>query len=579
MNLLFDIETDSLNPTTIWCIAAYDVDNQVMHSFKPDSIDQGIELLQKADKLIGHNIIGFDIPVVKNLTGVDLWDKKLTDTLVLSRLFNPTREGSHSLESWGYRLGHNKIEFEDFENYSEEMLTYCENDVMLNFRVYNHLKKESKGFSRQSVDLEHEVLKIICEQREHGFLFDERKASLLVAELEENLNEVIKEVRKVFKPKVETYTLRAIYNNNGKLSKFASCRELGKRFRLTDDEYKEIEKPQKIQRCIQTEFNLGSRKQIGEYLQDFGWKPKKFTPTGQPIVDEGTLTNIKNIPQAQLIARFLMLQKRIAQIKSWLKELKDDRIHGFVNPNGTITGRMTHSNPNTGQLPSTRVEYGTQCRSCWTVPKGYKLVGIDASSLELRMLAHYMNDEEYTNEVINGDVHSANQRLAGLESRDKAKTFIYALCYGARDRKLSTILGKNTRDTKRIREQFLDNLPSFKTLKDRVARAATKKFLKGLDGRRLIVRSEHSALNTLLQGAGSIVMKQALVLFRSYIKDLDAKIVANVHDEWQVEVKEDQAEEVGKRGIQAIIDAGSLLNLNCPLNGEYNVGNNWSETH
>ena len=74
-------------------------------------------------------------------------------------------------------------------------------------------------------------------------------------------------------------------------------------------------------------------------------------------------------------------------------------------------------------------------------------------------------------------------------------------------------------------------------------------------------------------------MKQALVLFRSYIKDLDAKIVANVHDEWQVEVREDQAEEVGKRGIQAIIDAGSLLNLNCPLNGEYNVGNNWSETH
>ena len=153
MNLLFDIETDGLNPTAIWCIAAYDVDNQVMHSFKPDAIDQGIELLQKADKLIGHNIIGFDIPVVKNLTGVDLWDKKLTDTLVLSRLFNPTREGSHSLESWGYRLGHNKIDFEDFENYSEEMLTYCENDVMLNYRVYNHLKKESKGFSRQSVDL------------------------------------------------------------------------------------------------------------------------------------------------------------------------------------------------------------------------------------------------------------------------------------------------------------------------------------------------------------------------------------------------------------------------------------------
>ena len=195
------------------------------------------------------------------------------------------------------------------------------------------------------------------------------------------------------------------------------------------------------------------------------------------------------------------------------------------------------------------------------------------------MLAHYMNDEDYINEVINGDVHSANQRLAGLESRDKAKTFIYALCYGARDRKLSTILEKNTRDTKRIREQFLNNLPSFKSLKDRVGRASSRGFLKGLDNRKLFVRSEHSALNTLLQGAGAIVMKQALILFEDYIKDLKANCVANIHDEWQVEVQEDQADEVGKKGVEAIINAGKFLNLKCPLDGEYNVGRNWSETH
>ena len=498
----------------------------------------------------------------------------------MSRLFNPTREGSHSLESWGYRLGQNKIEFSEFENYSDEMLTYCENDVILNYKVYNHLKKESKGFSRDSVELEHKVMKILCDQREHGFMLDEKKASLLVALLEEKLNETIKEVRKVFKPRIDTYILRALENKDGSISKFGFSRELGKKIRLNDDEYLEISKePHKIERSIETEFNLGSRKQIGEYLKDFGWKPKKFTPTGQPIVDENTLNAIKNIPQAQLIARFLMLQKRIAQINSWLKELKGDRIHGFVNPNGTITGRMTHSNPNTGQLPSTRVEYGTECRSCWTVPEGYKLVGIDASGLELRMLAHYMNDKDYTNEIINGDIHTANQKLAGLKSRDQAKTFIYALCYGAGNKKLSTILGGNSSDAKRTRESFLGNLPSFATLKDRVTRAATKGFLKGLDGRKLIVRSEHSALNTLLQGAGAIIMKQALVLFRYYIRDLDAKIVANVHDEWQVEVREDQAEEVGKRGVQAIIDAGVLLKLNCPLDGEYNVGDNWSETH
>ena len=580
MNLLFDIETDSLTPTKIWCIVAYDIDNQTMHSFDPDHIDEGVKFLEKADKLIGHNIIGFDIPVLKNLKGVDLFNKKITDTLALSRLFNPTREGSHSLESWGYRLGQNKIEFSEFENYSKEMLTYCENDVMLNYRVYNHLKKESKGFSRQSVDLEHDVMKILCEQREYGFMLDEKKASVLVALLEEKLNETIKEVRKVFKPRVDTYTLRPLENKDGSLSKFAFSRELNKKIRLNDDEYIEISKsPNRIERSISTEFNLGSRKQIGEYLKDFGWKPKQFTPTNQPIVNELILNSIKDIPEAQLIARFLMLQKRIAQINSWLKEIKNSRIHGFVNPNGTITGRMTHSNPNTGQIPSTRLEYGAECRACWTVPEGYKLVGIDASGLELRMLAHYMDDKDYTNEIINGDIHTANQKLAGLKSRDQAKTFIYALCYGAGNKKLSSILGGNTSNAKRTREHFLDNLPSFASLKDRVTRASAKGYLKGLDGRKLIVRSEHSALNTLLQGAGAITMKQALVFFVHYIRDLDARCVANVHDEWQVEVREDQAEEAGKRGVQAIIDAGVLLKLNCPLDGEYNVGDNWSETH
>ena len=581
MKLVFDIETDDLDATKIWCICAYDLDKEKMYSFGPDKITEGVEFLKKADKIIGHNIIGFDIPVIHKLTGVDLSSVPISDTLVLSRLFSPTREGNHGLESWGYRLGFNKIDFKTFSEYSSEMLKYCENDVLLNAKVYNHLKKESKGFSKQSVELEHEVAWILARQREHGFLLDVKGASLLVAKFEEQLIDLEKEVRKTFRAKRQEYTLRAMYTKAGKLSTLAKCRELNKKVRLDPEEKEAIKHTQKITRVIETDFNLGSRKQIGEYLKGVGWKPKTFTPTGQPIVDEGILNKIKNIPEAKLIAEYLMLQKRIGQVSSWIKEVheEDNRVRGFVNPNGAVTGRMTHSNPNVAATPSIRAKYGSECRSCWTVPEGYKLVGIDASGLELRMLAHYMNDEDYINEVINGDVHSANQRLAGLESRDKAKTFIYALCYGARDRKLSTILEKNTRDTKRIREQFLNNLPSFKSLKDRVGRASSRGFLKGLDNRKLFVRSEHSALNTLLQGAGAIVMKQALILFEDYIKDLKANCVANIHDEWQVEVQEDQADEVGKKGVEAIINAGKFLNLKCPLDGEYNVGRNWSETH
>ena len=499
MKLVFDIETDDLDATKIWCICAYDLDKERMYSFGPDKITEGVELLKKADKIIGHNIIGFDIPVIHKLTSVDLSSVSISDTLVLSRLFSPTREGNHGLESWGYRLGFNKIDFKTFSEYSSEMLKYCENDVLLNAKVYNHLKKESKGFSKQSVELEHEVAWILARQREHGFLLDVKGASLLVAKFEEQLIDLEKEVRKTFRAKRQEYTLRAMYTKSGELSTLAKCRELNRKVRLDPEEKEAIKHTQKITRVIETDFNLGSRKQIGEYLKGVGWKPKTFTPTGQPIVDEGILNKIKNIPEAKLIAEYLMLQKRIGQVTSWIKEVheEDNRVRGFVNPNGAVTGRMTHSNPNVAATPSTRAKYGSECRACWTVPEGYKLVGIDASGLELRMLAHYMNDEDYINEVINGDVHSANQRLAGLESRDKAKTFIYALCYGARDRKLSTILGKNTRDTKRIREQFLNNLPSFKSLKDRVGRASSRGFLKGLDNRKLFVRSEPSALNTL----------------------------------------------------------------------------------
>jgi DNA polymerase I-like protein with 3'-5' exonuclease and polymerase domains len=299
-------------------------------------------------------------------------------------------------------------------------------------------------------------------------------------------------------------------------------------------------------------------------------------------VDESSLVKVKKIPEAKLIAEFLLLQKRIAQIDSWITAVdKDSRVHGFVIPNGTITGRMSHRKPNMAQVPSASSEYGKECRACWIVKDGYKLLGVDASGLELRMLAHYMDNKEYTNEVTEGDIHTTNQKLAGLKSRDKAKTFIYALCYGAGDQKLSTILGGNTKDARRIREHFLDNLPSFKKLKNRVGKAAKRGYLKGIDGRKIFIRNDYAALNSLLQGGGAIVMKRALVMLQALIKlqTLDAKFVANIHDEWQLEVREDIVDFVGQLAVGCIEKAGEYYNMRCPLTGEYKIGGNWSETH
>ena len=575
--VVFDIETDGLDATKIWCMVIKEL-NGPIHKFGPDQLYQGINLLQEADVLIGHNIIGFDVPVIERLYNIKL-KGKIKDTLVMSRLFNPVQENGHSLKTWGYRVGFPKKEQPDtFDTYTTDMLDYCARDVRLNEMVYNQLIKDGEGFSNQSIQLEHDIIKITNHQEKAGFLFDDKQAMMFLAKLKTRISEVEDEVKETFKPKLVDDKLVTPYiKKDGELSKRG----------LTKEEYEKLNGISSsdinpFMRKKLQQFNLGSRKQIGEYLKDFGWKPERFTPTGQPIVDEGTLKKIEHIPEAKLISEFLLLQKRIAQLSSWIDERQsDNRVHGKVISNGTITGRMTHRGPNMAQVPNISSPYGKECRACWTVPSGYKLVGIDASGLELRMLAHYMNDEEYINDVINGDIHQINQRLAGIQSRDKAKTFIYAFIYGAGDERLGKVVGGGRANGKRLKDRFLRNLPSLKTLTKRVQQASKRGFLKGIDGRRIYIRSEHASLNSLLQGGGAIIMKKALVLLTNKIKvnNIDATVVANIHDEWQIQVKESQADLVGQMGVDAIEEAADHFKLRCPLTGQYKVGGDWSETH
>ena len=572
--IIFDIEADGLNPTVVWCIVAKELDGDV-HTFDNTQIEEGIKFLQTADVLIGHNIIGYDLPALKRLHNAE-FRAELEDTLVMSRLYNPIRENGHSLKTWGYRVNCPKQEQpEDFDSYTPEMLEYCIQDVKLNEKVYKSLVEEGRSFSKESIVLEQQVADVIKDQERNGFYFDSKQAMTLLADLKAKMFDVETEVQQTFKPKwVDDKMVTPYVRKDGQLSKRG----------LTDDEYNrcmETNNFEPFMRKTLQEFNLGSRKQIGEYLIDFGWKPVKFTPTGQPIVDEGTLKKIEHIREAKLIADYLLYQKRIAQVTSWIDELQGDRVHGGVISNGTITGRMSHRSPNLAQVPNMGSPFGKECRSCWTVPEGYKLVGIDASGLELRMLAHYMNDQEYINEVVNGDIHTTNQKLAGLKSRDQAKTFIYALVYGAGDEKIGQVAGGTRKHGSELKRTFLNNLPALKKLRDRVQQASRRGFLKGLDGRKIYVRSQHAALNTLLQGGGAIVMKKALAMLDSLLKlnAVDAKFVANIHDEWQMEVKESQADFVGELAVGCIEKAGEHFQMRCPLTGEYKIGDNWSETH
>lgn len=546
--IILDIETNSTHDK-IWMCVTREVGGEVTVWKEVSGLQK---YLDSCDLIIMHNGICFDAPVLKRSWNITMKQSQMYDTLVSSRLLSPSLEGGHSLEAWGQRLGFPKGDFKDWDaGYSPEMEAYCIQDTLVTEKLYKHLTAEltAKKFEERSIKLEHDVQAIIAKQEENGFKLNEKEAITLLSTLQAKLVLLEAELQSIFPTKVTP----RVSEKTGK-------------------ELKPLIEP----------FNPGSRKQIGERLQEKGWKPEKFTETGQPIVDEGTLEGL-DFPEAKAIAEYLLLQKRIAQIDSWLKTVgKDGRVHGRVITNGAVTGRMTHHSPNMAQVPSCGSPYGEECRDLWIVEKGYKLVGIDASGLELRMLAHYMQDDAYIYEVTQGDIHTANQKAAGLETRSQAKTFIYAFLYGAGAAKIGKVVGAGAQEGQKLIDSFLENTPTLDVLRKKVANICKLSgSLPGLDGRRLHVRSDHAALNTLLQGAGAIVMKQALVLLDTRLQqlDIDYKFVANVHDEWQIEVAEDYADMVGKLGVRAIEDAGRVLNMRCPLTGEYKVGNSWKETH
>lgn len=546
--VVLDIETDAIDATVVHCIVAQDLDTGAVDTWHGESIKDFPAWSESVDVFVMHNGVSFDAPVVNRLTGSNIPLSKIRDTLILSQLYDPSLEGGHSLEAWGQRLGYPKIEFNDFTHFSEEMLTYCKQDVVVTVKLYEHLLPQMKKYSGKSIELEHQVRAIVDKQEENGFTLNIQEASCLVARLSEEATVIEEEMQGIFPPIVtERYS-----EKTGK--------------RLKDN--------------VEV-FNPASRQQIGKRLMDKGWKPKNFTPTGQPIVDEGTLKDV-NIPEAQKIAQYLLLQKRVSQVKSWLDVVEEDgKVHGRVITLKAITGRMAHNSPNMAQVPAVYSPYGKECRQVWmTSSDKYKLLGCDASSLELRCLAHYMGDKKFTDEVVGGDIHTANQKAAGLPSRDSAKTFIYALIYGAGPAKIGSIVGGGAKEGKKIMDKFMSNMPALKTLRDKVDRASGTGYIRGLDGRLLKVRQQHAAMNLLLQGAGAIICKEWLRQITLMAqRDYDYNLVASIHDEYQFEVRVDQTERFGELTQRAMKQVEKTLSVNCPLDSEYKIGNNWAETH
>lgn len=601
----FDIETNGLLDTmdTIHSLVLQDVDTGwVCSAHLKVDVENALRLLMKADQIIGHNIIKFDIPAIQKIyPWFNIDQSKVFDTLVMSRLIwpdlmdrderlvrqgtmQPKNRGRHGLEAWGQRLGEWKGDYSDvmkskgldpWAKWNPEMQSYCEQDVAVTVKFFELI--ESKKTDPRAVELEHRIAHIIFEQEQHGFKFDYDRALDLLKTLQEERADVESKLQSLFDP---WFTV------------------IGQKTPAKSINYKDLTKQSRVAGAPYTEiklnvFNPGSRAHIADRLMKIrGWRPTEFTSNGQAKVDDEILVALP-YPEAQQIAYYLMLQKRLGQLcdgnNAWLTlfNKKTGRIHGQVVTNGAVTGRMTHNYPNVAQTPSVGKPYGAECRALWTVEKGKKLVGVDVSGLELRMLAHFMaphDGGEYGRQVVDGDIHTVNMEAAGLTSRSQAKTFIYAFLYGAGNAKIGSIVGKGPKVGGMLKQRFLERTPALNKLIQGVAKKAKSTgTLTGLDGRTLHVRHQHAALNTLLQSAGALVCKRWAVECDDEIKRMGwqdrVNVVANIHDEQQFEVDEDIAEEWGRIAVECIARAGEYFNIRLPLTGEAKVGNNWSECH
>jgi len=624
--LIFDIETNGLldQMDRIHCLAIKDVDTGEVWSFADQPghthISHGLSMLEEADAIIGHNILKFDIPAIQivhpefNPQGTKL------DTLTISRVIwadlkerdfvvrnKPESQrkyelpgnqiGSHALGAWGTRMGFPKDSYsadmkaqglDPWASWNQTMHDYCVQDVEVTAKLWSLIVKAK--WPRQSIQLEHDFQEIILLQEQHGFHFDVAKAQALYTHLSIRREEIENELQVTFPP--EKRDMKAHVWVAGGVTFDTKKEALANGFKAKDI----TPGPLKFKMIP---FNPGSRDHIAKRLiEAHGWKPTEFTQEGKPKVDETILSKMP-YPEAKLLNEYLMISKRIGQLaegnQAWLKLERNGRIHGGVITNGAVTGRCTHQRPNVAQTPAVGVPYGKEFRELFYAPSGYKLVGCDASGLELRCLAHFMaryDGGAYTKELLEGDIHTANQKAAGLPTRNNAKTFIYAFLYGAGDQKIGSIVEPNAsaqqqrKVGKSLKSKFLKATPAIKRLREQVVGEATKNgHLIGLDGRKLYIRSEHAALNTLLQSAGGLVVKQATVLLyqdlcrAGYVFGEDYANVAHIHDEFQLITREDLADGIGRRAVAAIRAAGSHFKFSCPLDGEFKIGNNWADTH
>lgn len=615
-------------------------------------LEEGARLLNNAAQRIGHNIIGFDEPAMKiifpwfnsNEPG------KVLDTLILTRLIWPAIAdtdtgrvkrgqlegrliGSHSLDAWGQRIGEWKGDFSKelqkqimaenpdlskqeamhlvWATWTQEMQDYCDQDVLTNLALYRHCQR--KGYAARAVKDEMDVAVLCKKIEENGFPFNEQKAASLYATLSGHRARLEADLKDTFgswvvpspvkRPSAPNKALgydgvtTYVWLDNGE--------PIGEEWMTPKGLPNAAAKREGVKRVFEgypytpikiVEFNPSSRFHIADRLKVmYGWEPQEYTKSGEPKIDEEVMAALP-YECGPLLTEYFTVIKRIGQLaegkQAWLQAVRDGKIHGRYNTVGAVTRRMTHSSPNIAQVPSLSADYGQECRELFGPSDGWIQVGTDASGLELRMLAHFMakwDNGEYADVILHGDIHSVNQEAAGLSTRNDAKTFIYAFLYGAGDGKIGSIVGGSSSQGKALRAQFMAQLPALGNLVTAVKhKSKMHKHLLALDGGVLHVRSDHSALNVLLQSAGALVCKKwsvelERVLLAQGFKhgwDGDFVFLATIHDELQIACRTPEiADAVEAASITAMTRSQEYYGIRIKLDVDSKRGSNWADCH
>jgi len=654
MRLIFDLEANGLMEEVdkLWCIVAYDLDSQKTHVFTDNDrgckgISEGLALLQKAETLIGHNIIMYDLPVLDKLFGIKL-EGKIIDTFLLSQMLDFNRrlkfsQGRHGLKNWGEYFDVPKPKQEQWTKWEPNMLHRCIEDVRINVLVYRHLIKEQKNVQipKSTMLREMEVASISAQQVKNGWLFNrrlaERHINFLDRELErianlvepllpnvvkcrdtwitnEECNELLGtegvsydfglENKKLREPKTKLFTMSGKIHSN-----------TAKWFNISPDDVHLIGGP-----YCRVEFipvTMTQTSEIKKFLFTQGWKPTqwnmKINEDGEKVRTSAKLTedsfeSIEGDIGKDLALHAIYRHRRNTILnmkndkKGWLGVMRDDsRVECVPFTLGTATGRMSHRK--LVNVPGAKSVFGKEMRELFIAPRGDVLVGCDLSSAQLRLLASAMEDDDYSETVLTGeeangtDIHTVNGISAGLidpnwpldsqersSGRSNSKTFIYAMLFGSGDAKIGTIVGGTSRDGRKLKSKFLNNLPSLSTLINKLKdqyKESGKKFIKLQDGKKIQVDSDHKILNYRLQGDEATLTKEWMCVSDKRIKKegLRCNLLAVMHDEQNFECHPDDAKRLAKLLEETATEAGENLGFNCRMDGSSKIGKNWYEIH